>query len=290
MQPDLIATCWTTSGKSLPIPGLDLSNYSLAERMQTAAGLGWDGFGILNVDLQREIKKNGIQGVKKLVNDCGFKFIELELINDWYTDGTRRVDSDRSRKELLNAAAELGALHVKAGSEVSSHHWPWKPLLDDLYKLAEEARIAGTRIAIEPLPFAQINTIEKGVLLVDEVGHDSLGLLIDIWHVVHGHTKFEWISNLPNRYIFGIELNDAQLAIENDLFYDTIHNRQYCGEGEFQVVDFIQAVLMTGYRGPFGVEILSDKHRSFNLTTALTIARQTTLEQFVLASAQSTKM
>jgi sugar phosphate isomerase/epimerase len=73
------------------------------------------------------------------------------------------------------------------------------------------------------------------------------------------------------------------LKIENDLFYDTVHNRMYCGEGEFKVSEFIAAILATGYEGPYGVEILSDEHRSLDLDEALTRARDTALAQFIKA-------
>ena len=285
MEIELIATCWTTSGKSLPQAGYDKSSFSLQSRMEIASGLGWQGFGILHTDLMSEVERIGLNGVRKMVVDCGFKYIELELISDWYADGIRREKSDRVRKELLEAASELGALHVKVGSEVGDSKWPWNKLTEELFTLAEEAHAVGTRIAIEPLPFAQIHSMEEGVKLVDAVSHSSLGLLIDIWHVVHGRTKYNWLESLSKRYIFGIELNDALLTVERDLFYDTIHNRKYCGEGEFRVVEFIKAILKTGYSGPFGVEILSDFHRTLDLTTALTIAKKTTLDQFALATA-----
>jgi len=281
--PDLLATCWTTAGTSKPAVGDELSPLSLQYRIETASKLGWQGFGILHADLMRGVQELGVPGLKKLISDNGIQYVELECINDWFTSGSRREKSDYVRKNLLNLAAELEAIHVKMGSETDGSIWPWEKLVEEAHQLGVEAQAAGTRIAIEFLPFSQIDSLETGVKLVDEVNHSAVGLLLDIWHVVHGHTPFEVVARLPKRYIFGIELNDALLKIENDLFYDTVHNRMYCGEGEFKVSEFIAAILATGYEGPYGVEILSDEHRSLGLDEALTRARDTALAQFIKA-------
>ena len=143
-----------------------------------------------------------------------------------------------------------------------------------------EAKEANTRIALEVMPFTQIKSVEMGVDLVDAVGENSVGLLLDNWHVFHGGTSYDWLSRLSSRYIFGIELDDADSKVEQNLFYDTVHNRKYCGEGDFKVKEFVKAILNTGYSGPFGIEILSDAHRKLPLKDALTLARDSALAQF----------
>lgn len=282
ITPNLLATCWTTAGTAKPTVGDELSPYSLQFRIKTASDQGWKGFGILHADLMRGIDEIGISGIKKLIGDYGIEYVELECINDWFTTGSRRQKSNIIRNDLLNAAVELGASHIKMASATDGTQWPWEQLIEEAYNLGNEAQRAGTRIAIEFLPFSQIDSLEKGIELVEAIAHRSVGLLLDIWHVVHGGTSYETVSQLSKHHIFGVELNDASLQIESDLFYDTVHNRKYCGQGDFKTTEFIRAILATGYEGPFGVEILSNEHRALDLEAALLLARDSTLAQFKL--------
>ena len=53
------------------------------------------------------------------------------------------------------------------------------------------------------------------------------------------------------------------------LFEDTVHRRRYCGEGSFDLTGMVAALRGAGWTGPWGVEILSDEHRSMPVEAAL---------------------
>jgi sugar phosphate isomerase/epimerase len=55
---------------------------------------------------------------------------------------------------------------------------------------------------------------------------------------------------------------------------------QFCGEGAFDIPAFIAAVTATGYSGPYGVEILSDKVRGMPLDVVAETAFRTTAQFF----------
>ena len=63
----------------------------------------------------------------------------------------------------------------------------------------------------------------------------------------------------------GVELDDAAEQVVGSLWEDTIHHRRLCGEGDLNPPAFIEAVQAAGYRGYYGVEILSEKHRKLPL-------------------------
>ena len=69
--------------------------------------------------------------------------------------------------------------------------------------------------------------------------------------------------------IIGVELNDADEHVLGTLFEDTVHRRRYCGEGAFDLPAMISALRNAGWSGPWGVEILSDEHRSLPVEAAL---------------------
>jgi sugar phosphate isomerase/epimerase len=88
---------------------------------------------------------------------------------------------------------------------------------------------------------------------------------------------------LPADYLFAVELNDAAAEPIGTLFEDTVHRRLLPGEGSFDVPAFINAVRATGFAGAWGVEILSDRHRSLPLPQALAEAREATRACFAEA-------
>ena len=73
----------------------------------------------------------------------------------------------------------------------------------------------------------------------------------------------------PDHVLVGVELNDADEDVVGTLFADTVHRRRYCGEGSFDLTGMISSLRTAGWNGPWGVEILSDEHRSQPVEEAL---------------------
>ena len=71
------------------------------------------------------------------------------------------------------------------------------------------------------------------------------------------------------------------------LWEDTIHHRRLCGEGDLNPPAFIKAVQAAGYRGYYGVEILSEEHRKLPLEEMARRSFETTMEQFKKLAPQS---
>lgn len=280
---DLLASNWTTAGDAAPTRGDETSPWSLRQRVEAAADAGWRGFGILHADLVRARDEIGLTGISALLKDNGMEYVELEMLNDWYASGAPRTESDSVRRDLLDAAGPLSARHIKIGTGRDGTVWPVELMANELHALCEEAESAGTRIALEPMPFTQVNDVDAGLGLIDAAGHGAGGLIIDTWHVARAGTPFSRLRDIDVRYIFAVELDDADDNVPADLFTDTLDNRRLCGEGDIAVTDFIQAILSTGYSGPWGVEILSNDHRARSLRSQARLAYVTTMWHFYLA-------
>jgi sugar phosphate isomerase/epimerase len=121
---------------------------------------------------------------------------------------------------------------------------------------------------------------------VSAVGNRYGGLAVDIWHVHRGGTSYAELERiLPVEYLFVVELDDADEQVVGTLWEDTANHRRLPGEGVFDVPAFIAAVHRVGYRGPWGVEILSEQHRQTPLREGLTRARAATLRALEAADA-----
>jgi sugar phosphate isomerase/epimerase len=281
---DLLASCWTTAGKVKPLSVNEESPFDLRSRIEAASRAGYRGFGIVHADLEAARREIGLPTVRAMLEDNGIVHIEVEMLGDWFATGERRRRSDAIRRDLLEAAEALGARHIKVGGEIYGHAWPFEEMSSDFHDLCRDAANVGSRIAFEIMPFGTIADLAGGVRLVDTAGHQSGGLILDLWHVARGNIDFADVARLPARYLFAVEIDDADAEVVGTLLEDTLDRRRLCGEGGMDVPSFIRAVRATGFEGPWGVEILSDEHRKRNLEEQVTRSYATAIRQFDLAN------
>ncbi|GIF20026.1 sugar phosphate isomerase [Paractinoplanes tereljensis] len=242
----------------------------IRKRVAAASAAGFQGIGLLHADLMPALDQYGSGGLRALLDDHGIVDLELELITGWWS-----AESEPVRRDLLAAAEALGARHIKVGPDVSDGPWEHDRWVAAFAALAAEAAEAGTRVGLEFLPWSNIKTVHDGLALVRAAGHPAGGLIIDVWHTERAHTPPADLAAVPVEYIVGVELNDADAEPVGTLFEDTVHRRRLCGEGTFDLAGVVAALRDTGWRGPWGVEILSDEHRRAPLRRAVADAFRT---------------
>jgi sugar phosphate isomerase/epimerase len=277
--PALVATCWTSAGNVAPLDNPEVSPFSAIERVHAVASTGWAGVGFAQGDLQVVRDTIGFPDLRAEIQGVGLQHVEVELASGWW-----RADERPWRgtwELLLEAAHELGAAFIKIGTEFGSPVDDIAPFVDPLRRIADEASAVGTRVALEPLPFALIGSMPQGADLIRAADHPAAGLVVDFWHVFRADTTLvDLVACLDPDMVFGVELCDAQAEAIGTLFEDTRDRRTLVGQGAQDVVGFIRAMREVGFPGPWGVEILSIEHRQRPLIEALTVARDTTLEAF----------
>lgn len=283
LKVDLLASAWTTAGNAKPMTKNEESPYDLRSRIEAAAGAGYRGFGIVHADLAAARRQMGLRAIRSILEDNGIVHIEVEMLGDWFATGERRRRSDAIRRDLLEAAQVLGARHIKVGGEIDGHQWPFENFASDFHDLCRDAADVGSRIAFEIMPFGTIADLASGMRLIDAAGHEAGGLILDLWHVARGNIEFADVAALPGRYLFAVELDDADSSVVGTLLEDTLDRRRLCGEGALDVPGFIKAIRSTGFDGPWGVEILSDEHRKRTLYEQAAKSYATTIRQFQLA-------
>ncbi|NIZ92276.1 sugar phosphate isomerase/epimerase family protein [Kineococcus rubinsiae] len=282
-SPSLIATCWTTSGTARPLDASEVASCSPQERVEAVAAGGWAGLGFAHEDLAAMREGPGFPRVARAARDAGLAHVEVELITDWWLG----EESWRERWDLLLEAADaFDSPFIKAGTAFSEPWTDLSGLVGPLRRLAVEAGQRGVRVALEPLPFSMVGSVPAAADLVRAVDHPAAALAVDYWHVFRAGTSLdELTASLTLDLVAAVELNDADAEPVGTLFEDTRDRRRYCGEGAQDVPGFIRVLEQLGYRGPWGVEILSDEHRAAPLDEGLARARSTTLRCFEAARA-----
>ncbi|MCS6908658.1 MAG: sugar phosphate isomerase/epimerase family protein [Anaerolineales bacterium] len=228
---------------------------SFAEKIQKAAALGYDGVEIVSTnpaELDRDAVSSQLRALGlgvSAVASGGMAFAAgLTLL---HPDPQVASLAYQRLLALIDFAcfleAEVVTIGTFRGRAVGDKGASLRKLAEILSAACEYAAPRGVRLALEPLNRFEgdlLNTVAETLEFVNQVGHRSLGLLIDSFHV--NIEESSWTQ--PYR-----------MALEaGRLFYAHLgdNNRRPPGEG---LIDF-KAILTTlcegGYQGWLSAELL----------------------------------
>jgi len=278
--PDLLASYWTICGAAEPHTEREYSPFTLPERASSAARVGFTGMGISHSDLAHLRRQHSLSEMKRIFDDHGIRHIELEFLTDWFVDGEKRKASDVTRRMLLESAESLGARHIKVGDFFKTPV-PMDKLVEEFAQLCDEARDHGTKVVFEFMPFSRIETLADAIALCTGAARPNGGICVDLWHVVKLGMPYAEVAAFPKPYLMSIEINDGYLKAPPgmDMVTETTCHRAFCGEGEFDVRGFVDA-LRPVYPGPWGIEVLNKSQRAWPLDELTTRAFATTRAVF----------
>ena len=187
----------------------------------------------------------------------------------WWDDGPHRAESDRIRQSLLIAAEVLGARHIKVTPDGDDAPWDpehWAKKFAELAAQAARRRhAAGDRVlpVVERQDAARRPAARRGRRARRRRrGHRRVA------HRARPHTGGRpRVRPAAPDHRSGAQRRRPEVV--GTLFEDTVHRRRYCGEGTFDLTGIIAALRTAGWTGPWGVEILSEEHRSLPVREAL---------------------
>jgi sugar phosphate isomerase/epimerase len=283
----LLASSWTSAGDVAPRRGDGCSPLPLPKRIELVAAAGFTGMGIGHADLAHAREQIGLRRVAALLDATGMATVEVEFLRDWAATGPRRAASDRIRCDLLEAAAELGAATIKIGASGAEESTPHESVAAELDRLATEAIKTGARVSLEPMPAdGLLPTVWDGLELVFASGNPNAGLAIDSYHVARAGTAYaELLERLPRASVVAVEIADGHREVTGTWFEDSSHARLFPGEGSLEVSGFAAFMGALGYRGPWGVEIISSTYRKWPVADVLERAYRTARQTLAAASA-----
>lgn len=277
----LHASYWTIAGEAFPHTDREYSSFDFRARVGSIARQGFKGMGIWHSDLSHVLETYSLKDMKQILADNGIDYIELEFLADWFMSGEKKKASDARKRLLFEAAEVLGANHIKVG-DFESNQIPMPDLIESFAALCREAADHGTRIGFELMPFAMITSLEDSRTMIEGAGEPNGGLIWDLWHVVKLGIPYQEAARFPLERVVHIEINDGYLErpAGMDFVTETTQHRKFCGEGQFDVQGFVNAMLAAGYKGPWGIEVLSQEHRSWQLEDLTRHAYTTTRAMF----------
>ncbi len=235
---------------------------TLAEKMEAAAAIGFDGVEIFENDLLTY--EGSPADVRYLAESLGLTITCFQPFRDFEAmpEPQRARNMDRAERkfdvmqalgtDLLLVCSNISPASLNDDARAAS----------DLAEMAERAAQRGMRVGFEALAWGRnINRWRHAWDMVKAADHPALGLIVDSFHTLAVGDDLSGLTIVPAQKIFFAQLADAP-ALSMDVLSWSRHFRNFPGQGQLPVADFVRDLLAAGYRGPLSLEIFNDEFRS----------------------------
>jgi 4-hydroxyphenylpyruvate dioxygenase len=235
---------------------------TLGEKLEAIAAAKFDAVEIFENDL---VTFSGTPAdVRNACGELGLDIVTLQPFRDFegMPDGQReRVFARAERK--FDVMQELGCDLLMICSNVAPESLGGiERAAADLRELGERAAKRGMRITFEALAWGRhINDYRDAWEAVRRADHPAVGLVLDSFHILARNTDLSAIRAIPGDRIFLVQLADAPL-LQMDYLSWSRHFRNFPGQGDLPVSDFMKSLLTTGYDGALSLEIFNDQFRA----------------------------
>ena len=235
---------------------------SLSEKLEAIAAAKFDAVEIFENDL---VTFNGTPAeVRHATEQLGLAIVTLQPFRDFegMPDKQRaRVFARAERK--FDVMQQLGCGLLMICSNVSPDCVGGiERAAADLRELGDRAAKRGLRVAFEALAWGRhINDYRDAWEAVRRADHPAVGLVLDTFHILARKTDLNAIRSIPRDRIFLVQMADAPL-LQMDYLSWSRHFRNFPGQGDLPLLDFMDALTATGYDGPLSLEIFNDQFRA----------------------------
>ena len=234
----------------------------LAEKLEAIAAAGFAGVEIFESDL---LSFNGTpRDVARLAASLGVKIVTFQPFRDF--EGMPEPQRSRTfarAERKFDLMGELGCDLMMICSNVApDSQGGIERAAADFHELGERANKRGIRVGFEALAWGRhISDYRDAWEVVRRADHPAVGLTLDSFHILARRTDLRAIRSIPRDKIALVQLADAPW-LEMDVISWSRHFRCFPGQGDFPLIDFMDAVLDTGYEGLLSLEIFNDQFRA----------------------------
>lgn len=234
---------------------------TLDEKLEAIARAGFKRVELFEADL---LSFNGSPSdVRALIDEAGLTTITLQPFRDFegMPDAKRERALLRAERKF-DVMEALGCDLLMVCSNVAPDSLGGiDRAAADLRELGERAAKRGMRVAFEALAWGRhINDYRDAWEAVRRADHPAVGLVLDSFHILARRTDLSAIRSIPRDRIFLVQVADAP-RLDMDYLSWSRHFRNFPGQGDLPLDDFMDALAATGYDGLFSLEIFNDQFR-----------------------------
>ncbi|WP_238322243.1 sugar phosphate isomerase/epimerase and 4-hydroxyphenylpyruvate domain-containing protein [Vibrio mexicanus] len=236
---------------------------TLEQKMHAAAKAGFHAIEIFENDLTQY--RGSAADVKRIADSLGLEILVLQPFRDMegMPEPLRRKKYNMLERKI-EIAHQLGTSRLMMCSNVHPASSPIaEQCADDLHALAMLAQHEGMQLGYEALAWGRhIADYDDAWNLVKMVDHPNLGVVLDTFHMfARGNTLDTLINDIPTEKIALVQVADAP-KMQMDILQYSRHYRCFPGQGDFPVIEFVQALKDKGYNDYLSHEVFNDDFRS----------------------------
>src|SRR5215475_594231 len=235
---------------------------ALDEKLRAIAAAGFDAVEIFENDFT--CYDGSARDVASMCSDLGLKVCALQPFRDFEgMPSPLRAQAFRRIEKKFDLMQELGTDLLLVCSNVSPASLGGiDRAAADFRELGERAKARGLRVGFEALAWGRhVNDYRDAWEIVRRADHKSIGLILDSFHTLAPSFPVAAIRAIPGDKIFLVQLADAP-QLDLDVLSWSRHFRCFPGQGNLPIMDFMQAIEATGYKGPLSLEIFNDQFRA----------------------------
>lgn len=235
---------------------------SLVDKLSAISAAGFQGIEIFEVDLL-SCDLSPLE-IGRLVRDLGLEIVAFQPFRDFegMPEPQRGRNFERARRkfQLMN---ELGTENILVCSNISPASLGGiDRAANDLRELGELAEGFGVNVGYEALAWGKyIWDYRDAWEVVKRADHPRVGIILDSFHMLSRGLPVEAVRSIPADRITFVQIADAP-KLDMDLLKWSRFFRNFPGQGDLPVLDFMRAVADTGYDGWLSLEIFNDQFRT----------------------------
>ena len=233
--------------------------------IRAAAAAGYDLIELRSNKLYEFLETRSVVDLKSLLGEAGIGVLSINTLEHI----TWRSNEDYSAiKEECHKLSEISAAiscpyvlsvpgALRQGPKTEDE--TIEESVRVLNELAEISEPHGIKLGFEFLGEAgnSVQTLDLGSKIVNLVGRDSVGNVMDTYHFYAGGSSFEAIDRLDPKKLFIFHINDAE-----DLPKEQLNDskRLYPGLGILPIKEMKEHLDGVGFEGPVSVEIFRPEY------------------------------
>lgn len=232
---------------------------TLRDKLEAAAAARFDAVEIWEPDL---IAFRGApREIRTIAEDLGIGIdLYRPFVHDNDETATPRALARAERK--LDLVAELGsAMLAMPLAAVAGRSRDSAPTTALLHAVAEQAARRNVRVAVEAGPHGQpMRTVADLQAIVQNANHPHLGVLLDSYQVLSADEHLDGLGAHPQNGIFFVRIGDARRPGWDG--GPRGFHRNFPGQGDLDLVGFLERVLLTGYAGTLSLAGFDEARRA----------------------------
>lgn len=249
----------------LAINGATTMTADLETDIRSAAAAGFELVELRSNKLYDYLESHSIDDLKGLLSETGVGVLSINTLEHitWRTEEDYAAIKAEC-KRLCEISAAIGCPYVLSvpGALRQGPKTEDEIIAESVGVLSELADIAesyGIKIGFEFLGEAgnSVTTLDLGSRIVDLVGRESVGNVIDTYHFYAGSSSFDALENLDPAKLFIFHINDVENLPKEQL---NDSKRLYPGEGVLPIAEMKAILDKIGYEGPASVEIFRPEY------------------------------